>query len=96
MGRICKIEKNDPKWVPTESDYILCFLEVDGMWRECSNNIPKYFNMTFADYLNEVEIYNIPEHTQFLRIWDYDRNMGFEYHADGGRIVVNVYPMFNN
>lgn len=80
------VEKNLPAWYPTEEDYELVFCEVNGFWRECSHNVPKYKDMLFCDYLAELGIC-IPDYTQFMRICAPDYH--FEYRAYGGRIRVD-------
>ena len=50
------MKKNVPNWVPSDKDYRLIFREVDGLWIEVSNNLPKYYGMTFADYCNQVDM----------------------------------------
>lgn len=50
------MKKNAPNWVPSDKDYRLIFREVDGLWIEVSNNLPKYYGMTFADYCNQVDL----------------------------------------
>lgn len=83
--------KNVPNWVANEKDYRLLFCLVEDEWRECSHNLPKYNNMLLADYLAEMQIC-IPDYTQFLRIYDDERNLHFEYRCYGGRIRIDVAP----
>lgn len=58
---------NKPDWLPNENDYVLVFMPVDCIWREVGHEIPKYINMTLADYQSEIGLY-VPDYTQFLRI----------------------------
>lgn len=50
------MKKNAPNWVPSDKDYRLIFREVDGRWIEISNNLPKYYGMTFADYCSAIGV----------------------------------------
>ena len=76
-------ERNCPKWVSNEKDYQLVFCEVDGYWRECGHNIPKYANMLLADYLSLMCL-SIPDYTQFMRI--IAPNYRFEYRSCVGSV----------
>lgn len=87
--RVVKIEKNAFDWQPTDKDYVLCFLDVQGEWRECSHNLPQFSSMLLADYLNYMHI-NVPDYTQFLRVIDDERGLCFEYKVYGGRISIYV------
>lgn len=84
-----KAEKNKIDWFPTENDYELVFVEVDGLWREVSHNVAKYNNMLLCDYLAQIGI-QIPDYTQFLRVLDPERNLHFEYRCFGGRVRIDV------
>lgn len=89
-----KVEKNKCNWTPSESDYVLVFCDVDGLWQECSNNLPKFHNMLLADYLAFMNI-QVPDYTQFLRILDYERNIQFTYRAyNMARVQINVSPLY--
>lgn len=74
--------KNAHGWKPTEDDYRLIFREVDGLWVEITNNLPRFYNMTLADYLSQVNIV-IDDDCQFCRIrrgderWEYRNNGGY-------------------
>lgn len=50
------MKKNAPNWVPSDKDYRLIFREVNGLWIEVSNNLPKYYGMTFADYCSAIDL----------------------------------------
>lgn len=60
-------KKNAPGWHATKDDYRLIFRMVDGLWREITNNIPEYFNMVLADYLQVVDVI-IPDGCKMMRI----------------------------
>lgn len=80
--------RNAKGWQATETEYRLVFREDrDGIWRETSNNLVKYYNMILADYLSEVGI-DIPDGTQFLRIKRED--LHFEYRAYGGSVCIDA------
>lgn len=85
-----KYWRNVPHWHPAENDYVLVFMPVDGLWIEVGHDIPKYKNMTLADYLQHMNII-VPDWTQFLRVIDEERRMLFEYRAyDALRVVIKV------
>ena len=89
-----KVSKNLPDWQPSETDYVLVFCDIDGVWRECSHNLPEYSNMMLADYLHHIEI-QVPDYTQFLRVMDYERNILFVYKAyNCARVQINVSPLY--
>lgn len=77
--------KNVPDWFPSEDDYVLVFCEVQGYWRECSNNVPKFNHMLLADYLSSLGLC-IPDYTQFIRILNPEYH--FEYKSFGGRVTI--------
>lgn len=70
----------------TETDYRLVFLDVDGLWRECGHDVPKYNSIILSDYLADVGIF-IPDYTQFIRIESPDYH--FEYRCYGGRVIID-------
>lgn len=85
-----KYRPNVPHWHPTESDFVLVFMPVDGLWIEVGHDLQHYKNMLLSDFLTEIGI-NVPDWTQFLRIIDEDRKLLFEYRAyDCRRVVVRV------
>lgn len=80
-------KKNVPGWKPSNRDYRLMFREVDGVWREISNNLPQYSGMILADYLALMGI-DIPDGCQFCRI--IRDNLHFEFREYGGTIRIDV------
>lgn len=89
-----KVGKNIRNWSPSETDYVLVFCDVDGLWIECSNNLPKFNKMLLADYLAYMNI-QVPDYTQFLRIMDYERNIEITYRAyNMARVQINVSPLY--
>lgn len=85
--------RNVPDWSPSDSDYQLVFCDVDGFYRECGHDIPKYRDVLLSDYLLEMNIF-IPDYTQFIRIIDLERSLHFEYRSYGGRVCIDVSPLF--
>lgn len=82
-----KISKNVPNYLPTEDDYVLLFMPDDnGLWREMSNNLNKYYRMLLCDYLAEMELF-IPDYCQFMRIITPDE--WIEYRAYGERVMIS-------
>ena len=78
---------NQRGWRPTEDDYVLVFMPVDGLWRELSHDIPKYANMVLSDYLAEIGLF-VPDDCQFMRIVSDTEYI--EYRAyDCNRVVIH-------
>lgn len=50
------MKKNVPNWVPSNKDYRLIFKEVNGLWIEVSNNLPRYHGITFAEYCSMMDM----------------------------------------
>lgn len=88
--------RNVPNWEPSPDDYQLLFCEVmseNGYeWRECSHNIDQFKDMLLADYLDFMHIH-VPDYTQFLRIYDLERDLHIEYRSIGGRVRIDVSPL---
>lgn len=79
--------KNKPGWVPTVNDYRLIFRQIDGEWREITNNLPQYRGMLLADYLEHMEIV-IDCDCQFCRV--VREGLTFEYRVYGGSVRIDV------
>lgn len=83
-----KYRPNIHGWRPSEKDYVLVFMPVDGVWVEVGHDIPKYRNITLAAYLEILGIV-VPDWTQFLRIIDEERGYYIEYRAyDSMRVTI--------
>lgn len=82
-----EFRKNVRGWRPTDTDYELGFREVDGVWREISNNLPQYSGMILSDYLSLMGI-DIPDDCQFCRIIRPD--LHFEFREYGSIIRIDV------
>lgn len=80
------ISRNCPEWVANENDYILCFCEVDGLWRECSHNIPIFSDWLLSDYLSYMNIV-VNDYTQFMRVLA--PHYMLEYRANGARVRID-------
>lgn len=80
------ISRNCPDWVANENDYILLFCEVDGLWRECSRNIPMFIDWLLSDYLSYMNIV-VNDYTQFMRVLAPDYML--EYRANGARVRID-------
>lgn len=78
--------KNVPNWHPTRDDYRLVFRQVDGIWREISNNLPEYSGLTLAEYLAYMDIL-VDDRCTFMRLQD--ANATIEYRVYGGHITVD-------
>lgn len=81
--------RNCPNWLPNDHDYQLFFVEVDGVWRELGHDMPKYANCILSDYLAIMNLYNIPDYTQFLRIIHPDYYLEFRHY--GGCIRIDYH-----
>lgn len=79
--------RNSSKFYPNLDDYQLVFVLVNGEFRECGHDIPRYANMLLSDYLLEMNLFNIPDYTQFLRILHPDYLL--EFRSYGGRIRID-------
>ena len=79
--------KNKPGWVPTVKDYRLIFRQIDGEWREITNNLPQYRGVLLADYLEQMEIV-IDCDCQFCRV--VRDGLTFEYRVYGGSVRIDV------
>lgn len=60
-------KKNAPGWRATANDYRLVFRNVDGCWREISNNLTQFSNMVLADYCAQIGI-EIPDGCTMMRV----------------------------
>ena len=60
-------KKNAPGWKATAEDYRLVFRNVDGCWREISNNLPQFSNMILADYCAQIGL-EIPDGCTMMRV----------------------------
>ncbi len=52
---------NATGWKPSEKDYILVFTYVGDEFREISGWLPKYANVLFSEWLNDVGIFSLPD-----------------------------------
>lgn len=86
MSRPVNHGKNVPDWLPSENNYQLVFCDVDGVFRECGHDIPKYRDMILSDYFNEMHLV-VPDYCQFMRVLHPDYLL--EYRAFGGRIRID-------
>ena len=85
-----KFRPNVPNWHPTDTDYVLVFMPVDGLWIEVGHDVPKFKNVLLADFLQYIGVY-VPDWSQFLRVIDEDRKLFFEYRAyDCMRVTIRV------
>lgn len=84
---MCEFRKNVRGWKPSESDYRLIFREINGEWREISNNLPQFSDRILADYLSIMGI-DIPDGCQFCRIKR--DNLHFEYRDFGAYVRIDV------
>lgn len=84
--KIVNISRNCPDWVANVNDYLLLFCEVDGLWCECSHNIPMFSDMLLSDYLSYMGIV-VNDYTQFMRILAPDYML--EYRANGSRVRID-------
>lgn len=85
-----KLRPNVPNWYPTDTDYVLVFMPVDGLWIEVGHDLPKFKNMLLCDFLQHIGVC-IPDWTQFLRIIDEERKLLLEYRAyDCMRVTIRV------
>lgn len=82
-------KKNKPNWVPTEKDYRLIFRLVNGHWREITSNVPKYADLTLAEYLDMVRI-DVPYGCTFMRL-DNDY-IAMEYRDFNSYVRIDVEP----
>lgn len=60
-------KKNAPGWRATANDYRLVFRNVDGCWREISNNLPQYSEIILADYCAQIGI-EIPDGCEMMKV----------------------------
>lgn len=86
MDKKSQTFRNVPNWSPSEDDYQLVFCMVDGVYRECGHDIPKYRNMILSDYFTEMNLV-VPDYCQFMRVIHPDYYL--EYRANGGRIRID-------
>lgn len=80
-------KKNVRGWKPSESDYRLMFREINGEWREITNNLPRLHFSLLADYLQEMGI-DIDPDCIFCRIKR--DNLRFEYRDFGSYVRIDV------
>lgn len=90
--RKVEIFRNQLDWFPSDNDYQLVFMDVDGFYRECGHCVPSFSDMLLSDFLSSINI-NIPDYTNFLRIYDPERNLHFEYRSYGGLVRIDVKPL---
>lgn len=79
--------KNVRGWKPSESDYRLIFREINGEWREITNNLPRFYNTFLADYLWRMDIIIDPD-CKFCRI--VRDNLHFEFRDFGAYVRIDV------
>ena len=79
---------NVRNWVATETFYRLVFFQVDGVWREVSNNLARFYNVTLANYLETVH-FAVPDECEYCRICR--DNLVYEYRDYGSHIRIDVH-----
>lgn len=79
---------NQRGWRPSENDFVLVFMPVNGFWREVAHDIPKYSDILLSDFLSIMNL-QIPDYTQFLRIISDDMYLAYR-HCDSQRITIRI------